>query len=223
MVGAFAPVVSGAAYRVIMQQRPDALVVDLDGVLRVFDPTAVRDVEVVYQLPPGTLLEIALRWELLHQAVTGRITHEAWLDEVAARVAERMALTPVRAREAVDAWQRHRGEVDGVALDFVREMRAAGVPVGLATNSTAVLDRDLVDLRLADEFDVVVNSSVIGVHKPTREFFHEVCVAMRRPPERCLFVDDEDRNVRGARVAGLSAFRWDGDGDLAYLRAALGQ
>src|SRR3954465_11157330 len=91
------------AYRVIMRQRPDALVVDLDGVLRVFDPTAVRDVEVVYQLPPGTLLGIALRWELLHQAVTGRITHDAWLDEVAAEVANKMALTVARARQAVDA------------------------------------------------------------------------------------------------------------------------
>jgi putative hydrolase of the HAD superfamily len=206
-----------------MRQVPDALVIDLDGVLRVFDPTAVRDVEVVYQLPPGTLLEVALRWELLHQAVTGRITHEAWLDEVAAEVGERMALTQARARQAVDAWHAHRGAVDGLALDFVREVRAAGAPVGLATNSTAWLDRDLAELGLAGEFDVVINSSVIGVHKPTREFFHEVCVAMNRPPERCLFVDDEDRNVRGARVAGLSAYRWSGDGDLAYLRAALGQ
>jgi putative hydrolase of the HAD superfamily len=205
-----------------MRQRPDALVVDLDGVLRVFDPTAIRDVEVVYQLPPGTLVDIALRWELLHQAVTGRITHDAWLDEAASRVAEKMALTQKRAREAVDAWQAHRGTVDGVALDFVREARAAGVSVGLATNSTARLDGDLAELGLADAFDMVVNSSVIGVHKPTREFFHEVCVAMARPPERCLFVDDDDRNVRGARVAGLSAYRWSGDGDLPYLRAALG-
>jgi putative hydrolase of the HAD superfamily len=205
-----------------MRQRPDALVVDLDGVLRVFDPTAVRDVEVVYQLPPGTLLDIALRWELLQQAVTGRITHEAWLNDVAAGLAERMALTEKRAREAVDAWQEHRGTVDGVALDFVREVRAAGVPVGLATNSTARLDRDLADLGLTDAFDMVVNSSVIGVHKPTREFFHEVCVAMSRSPEHCLFVDDDDRNVRGARVAGLSGYRWSGDGDLPYLRAALG-
>jgi putative hydrolase of the HAD superfamily len=205
-----------------MRQRPDALVVDLDGVLRLFDPIAVRDVEVVYQLPPGTLLDIALRWELLQQAVTGRITHDAWLDEVAAAVADKMALTQKRSREAVAAWQDHRGTVDGVALDFVREVRAAGVPVGLATNSTARLDRDLADLGLADAFDMVVNSSVIGVHKPTREFFREVCVAMARPPEHCLFVDDEERNVRGARVAGLSAYRWSGDGDLPYLRAALG-
>jgi putative hydrolase of the HAD superfamily len=38
-----------------------------------------------------------------------------------------------------------------------------------------------------------------------------------------LFVDDEDRNVRGAREAGLAAFRWTGPMDLPYVRAALGR
>jgi putative hydrolase of the HAD superfamily len=37
-----------------------------------------------------------------------------------------------------------------------------------------------------------------------------------------LFVDDSDRCVRGARVAGLSAYRWNGPDDLPYLRSALG-
>ena len=45
---------------------------------------------------------------------------------------------------------------------------------------------------------------------------------METPPERCLFVDDQERNVRGARAAGLSAYRWNGPADLPYLRAALG-
>jgi putative hydrolase of the HAD superfamily len=205
-----------------MRERPDALVVDLDGVLRVFDPVAERDVEMVYSLPSGILAEVALRWDLLQLAVTGQITHEAWLEAAAADLAKRIALTPDRAREAVDAWQRHRGTVDAAVLGLVREARAAGVPVGLATNSTERLDRDLTELNLAGEFDVVINSAAVGVHKPTREFFREVCVAVSRTPERCLFVDDEDRHVRGARVAGLSAYRWNGDGDVPYLRAALG-
>src|SRR5688572_3049641 len=85
------------AYRVIMRQRPDALVVDLDGVLRVFDPVAERDAEMVYSLPSGILAEVALRWDLLQLAVTGQITHEAWLEAAAADLAKRVALTPDRA------------------------------------------------------------------------------------------------------------------------------
>jgi putative hydrolase of the HAD superfamily len=34
-------------------------------------------------------------------------------------------------------------------------------------------------------------------------------------------VDDDDRVVRGARAAGLSAYRWTGPQHLTYLRKAL--
>jgi putative hydrolase of the HAD superfamily len=106
-------------------------------------------------------------------------------------------------------------------LDFVRQLRADGVPVGLATNATSLLDADLDSLGITDEFDAVINSSAIHAHKPTGEFFTAACAAVGKAPSRCLFVDDEDRHVRGARAAGLSAHRWTGPADLPYLRAAL--
>jgi putative hydrolase of the HAD superfamily len=68
----------------------------------------------------------------------------------------------------------------------------------------------------------VVNSSVIGFAKPTPSYFAAACAALDVPPRLCLFVDDSDRFVRGARAAGLSAHRWTGPADLPYLRAALG-
>jgi putative hydrolase of the HAD superfamily len=46
-------------------------------------------------------------------------------------------------------------------------------------------------------------------------------MAVRTDPPRCFFVDDNGRNIRGARVAGLSAYRWNGPTDLPYLRAAM--
>jgi putative hydrolase of the HAD superfamily len=75
---------------------------------------------------------------------------------------------------------------------------------------------------LAGRFDVIVNSSVIGVHKPAKEFFLAACRAIETPPNRCLFVDDDDRDVRAARAAGLSGYRYTGPADFPYLRAALG-
>jgi len=98
---------------------------------------------------------------------------------------------------------------------------ALGVALRGLPPETKARDADLARLGLAGEFDVVVNSSVIGAHKPSREFFATACVAVATPPARCFFVDDDDRHVRGARVAGLSAYRWNGAADLPYLRAAL--
>lgn len=204
----------------MVRERATALLLDFDGVLRRWDPAVAAGVERDYGLSAGVLREIAMSWNVLQPVLTGRVSHAEWMSSVAD------ALTPTvgdagRAREAVDRWQRYRGEVDPEVLAFVREVRAAGVRVGLGTNSTDQLDADLAELGLAGELDVVVNSSVVGVHKPAKEYFQAACEALATPPARVLFVDDEDRAVAGARVAGLSAHRWSGPADLRYLRAAL--
>ncbi|MFI6780770.1 HAD family hydrolase [Micromonospora sp. NPDC050276] len=202
------------------RERATALLLDLDGVLRRFDPAVAAGVEREYGLADGVLLEIAMQWGRLQPVLTGQVSHAEWVNSVADALAE-PAGGPDRARAAVEQWQRYRGEVDAEVLDFVREVRAAGIRVGLATNATDLLDADLAALGLVGEVDVVVNSSTLGVHKPAPEYFQAACVALATPPARVLFVDDEDWAVRGARSAGLSAHRWGGHADLRYLRAAL--
>lgn len=202
------------------RERATALLLDLDGVLRRFDPAVAAGVEREYGLADGVLTEIAMQWGRLQPVLTGQVTHADWVTSVADALAE-PAGGPDRARAAVEQWQRYRGEVDTEVLDFVREVRAAGITVGLATNATDLLDADLAALGLAGELDVVVNSSTLGVHKPAPEYFQAACQALATPPARVLFVDDEDWAVRGARAAGLSAHRWGGHADLRYLRAAL--
>jgi putative hydrolase of the HAD superfamily len=202
-----------------MRQKAGALLLDFDGVLRHFDPSVVESVERGHGLPPGAVHESALAWHRLQPVITGEHSHEVWLDGIAYDLGALVG--QVRAQSAVAGWRAYRGEVVVEVLTFVREARAAGLPVGLATNATSLLDADLDSLGLTDEFDAVINSSVLGTPKPTGEFFTAACLAVRTPPARCLFVDDDDRNVRGARAAGLSAYRWTSPADLPYLRAAL--
>ncbi|KKK03550.1 HAD-IA family hydrolase [Micromonospora sp. HK10] len=202
------------------RERATALLIDFDGVLRRWDPTVAAGVEREYGLTEGVLGEIAMSWGLLQPVLTGKVSHDQWMASVADALTPTLG-DPERARAAVQQWQRYRGEVDPAVLAFIREVRAAGVRVGLGTNATDLLDADLAALGLADELDVVVNSSTLGVHKPAKEYFQAACVALATPPARVLFVDDEDRAVAGARVAGLSAHRWSGPGDLRYLRAVL--
>ncbi|MGW4463281.1 HAD family hydrolase [Micromonospora sp. NPDC004704] len=202
------------------REKATALLVDLDGVLRRWDPAVNEAVEREFGLPAGALLDTAMRWSLLQPAVTGQVSHLDWMNGVADALAE-PAGGRERALAAVDQWQAYRGEVDQEVLAFVREVRAGGVRVGLATNATDRLDADLAELNLVDEVDLVLNSSVLGVHKPAPEYFRTACEALATPPRRVLFVDDDDRSVRGARAAGLPAHRWTSPADLPYLRAAL--
>ncbi|MFC3505016.1 HAD-IA family hydrolase [Micromonospora krabiensis] len=202
------------------RERATALLVDFDGVVRRFDPAVAAGVEQRYGLAEGVLTEIAMQWGRLQPVLTGQVSHADWMTSVAEALAE-PAGSPERARAAVEEWQTYRGEVDAEVLGFVREARAAGIRVGLATNATDRLDDDLAALDLTDAFDAVVSSYRLGVNKPAKEYFQAACQALATPPDRVLFTDDEDWSVRGARVAGLSAHRWTGPGDLRYLRAAL--
>jgi putative hydrolase of the HAD superfamily len=199
----------------MMRDRARALLIDLDGVLRRWDPAPMIAVEVAHGLKPAALLETAMSWDIYRPAMAGEITDAEWMKLVADRL-------PIEnAEAAVAEWQSYRGEPDPEVLAFIREVRAAGRPVGLATNATDRLGEDLATLGLADEVDLVVSSWEIKVHKPAPEFFQKACELIGVPPKQVLFIDDDDRAVRGARVAGLAAYRWAGPDHLDYLRKAL--
>ncbi|SNY14192.1 HAD-IA family hydrolase [Paractinoplanes atraurantiacus] len=197
------------------RDRAQALLIDFDGVLRRWDPAPMIAVEVKYGLKPASLLETSMSWDIYRPAMAGEITDAEWMKLVADRL-------PIdNAAEAVAEWQTYRGEPDPDALAFIRSVRAAGRKVGLATNATDRLRADLEALALTDEVDVVISSWEIKVHKPAPEYFERACQLIGEQPKHVLFVDDDDRVVRGARSAGLSAYRWSGPQHVDYLRKAL--
>lgn len=198
----------------------EALLVDCDGVLRTWDKARVAAVEQQYGLADGALAAAAFGWPRLLPAITGKITHAQWMAEVAGALAGD-AGGRQQAAAAVAEWQAYRGTVNADVLAFVREARAAGLPVALATNATDLLTADLMALDLRREVDAVVNSCEVGHHKPTREYFAAACAAVDVPPGRCLLLDDDDWCCRGGRAAGLVTFRYTGPADLAYLADAL--
>ena len=201
----------------MLRQPAQAMLIDLDGVVRRWDPTVQAAVEESYGLEPGILLSTAMSWDLLRPAVAGEITDAEWMHLVATR----LPLPEDDASKAVAAWRQHRGTVDPEVLAFVREVRAGGRPVAIATNATDRLRGDLDALGLTGEVDQVISSWELKVHKPAPEFFEQACAALRVEPPWVLFVDDDDRAVRGARVAKLPSLRWSGPQDLPYLRKAL--
>lgn len=196
----------------------EALLLDFDGVLRRYDHKVQAKVEARYGLPAGTVLQTAMQWPRLLPALTGQISRAEWLDGVAVVLSDRIG---DRARPLIEEWESYRGEIQPEVLAFIREVRAEGVRVALATDGTTDLADDLRFFGLTDDFDVIVNSAEIGIHKPAPGFFQAACEALQVTPSRVFFVDDDDRNVRAARAANLSAYRYEPPDDLHYVRAAL--
>jgi len=68
-------------------------------------------------------------------------------------------------------------------------------------------DRHTTEFGLSELFETRFFSHEMGVLKPDREAFDYVIEALGYSPERILFLDDNQINVDGARVAGLQAER----------------
>jgi putative hydrolase of the HAD superfamily len=102
-------------------------------------------------------------------------------------------------------------------LDLARDLRDAGISTALLTNNAKELGehwRSLADWE--GLLDVVVDSSEIGVRKPSKEAFDYALDALDvRSPSVALMVDDFAVNVEGAKRAGMQAVQVGDDPTLA--------
>lgn len=191
-----------------------AVLCDLDGVLRLWDP--MTDLDHAHGLPPGTLAAAAFRPERLAPAVTGAVTDEQWRAAVTRDLAG-VCGSPGRAAALVSAWTALTGRVDRDVLGLLAEARRR-VPVVLVSNATTRLEDDLAALGLVDAVDAVVNTARVGVAKPDPAVFRIAADRAGVPARSCLVVDDTAGHVAAARAAGLQGLHYRGaDG----LRGAL--
>jgi HAD superfamily hydrolase (TIGR01509 family) len=91
------------------------------------------------------------------------------------------------------------------ALDLLRAIRAAGVPVGLASNSSReFVERALAVADLANgHFDVVVSGDEVISPKPAPDIYLAACAALGAAPERAAALEDSPPGVASARAAGM--------------------
>ncbi len=191
-----------------------AVVFDLDGVIRHWNDEELADVEVAHGLQPREILTIAFSEHLGAAAVTGRLTYREWMDAIRGEVLDRHG---PHVAPALDVWEANVGIVDPEMLGLVRVLRRQ-VTVGLLSNGTTRLRRDLHVLDLLDEFDVVLNTAELGVAKPDAGAFTHACDAVGLPPARVAFIDDLEANVLGATEVGLVAHRYvDADSSRRFL------
>jgi putative hydrolase of the HAD superfamily len=187
----------------------DALVLDLDGVVRHFDAGFEEELCRRHGLAPGAIAAAAYAPELLGPVITGRTTKEEWITAVG----EALGLP-----EAAAAWGDSPATVDDAVLAVVDEVRATGRPVAILTNGTTTIDEELAALDVAHRFDHVFNSAVIGHAKPAVRAFRHVLDALALPPDRVAFADDSPAKLAGATELGMPTLAFT---DAPALRAWL--
>jgi transcription antitermination factor NusB len=201
----------------VLAPEVDAVVVDLDGVIRHWDPEHAPRADDRLGLPAGTIGTVALEAGRLERVVDGRLPFEEWCEEIGQVVAGEHG---VEAAAVADAWATATWQIDLAVVELLQAARQV-VPVALLSNASTHLQLDLDLSGIGDQFDLVVGSAELGVAKPAPEAFRAVAEGLDVALERSLFVDDTLANVEGARALGMRAERFTGVDELRDLFVSL--
>lgn len=97
------------------------------------------------------------------------------------------------------------------ALSLVRKAKAAGARVGILSNELELFyGRETIDnLDILKLMDCLIDATHTHILKPDPRAYALGVEAMGLPASEIVFVDDQARNVEGARKAGLAAVNFD--------------
>jgi putative hydrolase of the HAD superfamily len=196
----------------------DAVIFDLDGVIRHWDDNALQRADEQLGLPVGTIATAAFSSPRFERAMRGELTMGQWAADIGAAVAEDHGAMP----EAVTlAFSQVGWSIDQRVMDLVDQVRER-VPVALLSNASSRLVEDLRRSHIFDRFDTVLGSAELGVCKPETAAFQAALDGLQVSPERCLLVDDNDENVAAAKAMGMPAVLFSDVDELENRLAAAG-
>ncbi len=198
--------------------RFDAVLFDFTGVLTGSPWAAIGGIGDKDGLAPDAVLEFMLgpydqdTDHPMHRLERGEIELMAYVTDVQARAAEAgLDLDFDRLRTLMSDLP-----VYEQIVARIRDLRSAGYRTALITNNIREAgDQWRAKVPLDELFDVVIDSSAVGLRKPNPAIFHLALEQLGGvEPGRALFLDDHPGNVAGAEAAGLRALLVD-DPDVA--------
>ncbi|WYB30986.1 HAD-IA family hydrolase [Streptomyces sp. SM1P] len=198
----------------------DAVLCDLDNVIRFYDTAPLAALERAAGLPEGTTTDLGYAPETDLPLLLGRITPDLWVESIAAGLTERVGAE--RAHELGRALADAPFRADEEVVSLLRRARTH-VPLVLVTNATLQLDADLALLGLTDLADAVVSSAVEQVAKPDPAIYRIAAERAGVPVERCLFVDDRQENTDAAAALGMTTVLYREPDDLRRALGACGE
>lgn len=89
-------------------------------------------------------------------------------------------------------------------LETIRQLRESGFLVGLLTNRTQPIYKEMLDLGLDHELDLFLTGGQLDAFKPDPEFFHNALNLIHVHPQDALYVGDNFfADIQGAEKAAL--------------------
>jgi putative hydrolase of the HAD superfamily len=177
-----------------------AFIFDCGGVLlHDGDLSAYRMWEECLGMQPGELAPKLWQGETWMLAERGQLSDTDFWRRAGAQIGLQDADQAARLRE--DLWS--TWVVNAKVLTLIERAHAT-CKVGLLSNATDALE-DLLEhrYRVADRFDVIVNSARLGLAKPDKGIYEETLRRLDVAPHEAVFIDDRAENVAAAAALGM--------------------
>jgi putative hydrolase of the HAD superfamily len=163
--------------------------------------------------PPEAASAVTHDW---HRLETGEIG----LDEYMAGVVERAPQVLGRPID-LDAYHQFTRDMPlGIhwpVVHRIRRLQTEGLKLALLTNNVKEFGAAWRSTFPVDElFQIVVDSSEVGVRKPDPRIYVLTCERLAVEPTAAVFVDDNRDNVEAARAVGIEAVQF-GEDPLAVI------
>lgn len=96
-------------------------------------------------------------------------------------------------------------------LALIEATRAAGYRLAILSNELDLFYGATLRQRLSclHHFDAIIDATYTGILKPDPAAYQAALDALQLPAANCVFVDDQARNVAGARAVGIASVHFD--------------
>ena len=184
------------------------IVFDFGQVLVHYEPAYIVSQHVTDPSDASLLAEVIfdrLYWDRLDE---GTITDEETLAACRTRLPERLWESASR---IYYNWIYHIPEMEGMGelIDVLKH--EYGVHVYVLSNISKYFASHAEEISILRKAEGCIFSSLCGYIKPSPEIFRHLCDSFSLSPNETVFIDDNEKNVKGARAFGLAAYQFDGD------------
>ncbi len=141
----------------------------------------------------------------------GTITDDEVKADIVKRLPKNLGST---ACKVYDNWINTMTPVPGMQ-ELVDDIKNTGKKLYLISNISVGFAKGYCKVKwikeLLDLFDGLVLSGVVGLTKPNKGIFEYLLEKYNLNAQECLFIDDSEKNIKGAEATGISGYLFDGD------------
>ena len=148
-----------------------------------------------------------LYWDRLD---LGTISDNELVAEACTRLPERLHGV---AAKIYENWIYNLPETYGMDALVTELKEKYGVRLFLLSNISRTFSAHHKEIPILRHFEKCIMSANYGAVKPSREIFDILCAECGIKKEESIFIDDSEKNVRGACEYGISAYLFDGDAE----------